>query len=83
MVRFMKAKREQELLKVALYGKPSHGKTLTSLLWAEGLANRQEKRIAFIDTERDEDFYTLEIPPRSTQTKKSHPSNHRRKYGRA
>jgi hypothetical protein len=40
MGKFVKAKSEQAFLKLALYGKPGSGKTLTSLLWGEGLAAR-------------------------------------------
>ena len=52
MGKFVKAKSEQAFFKVALYGKTGSGKTLTSLLWAEGLAAREGKRVAFVDTER-------------------------------
>lgn len=62
--RFMKAKSEQAFFKAALYGKAGSGKTLTSLLLAEGLANREGKRIAYIDTERGTEFYAMDIPER-------------------
>jgi len=45
------------------------GKTLTSLLWAEKLAERENKRIAFIDTERGVEFYTLDITEREVHPK--------------
>lgn len=63
--KFSKAKSEQAFFKVALYGKTGSGKTLTSLLWAEGLANKEGKRIAYIDTERGTEFYSMHIPERT------------------
>ena len=44
-------------------------KDLTSLLWAEGLAAIDGKRIAFIDTERGSEFYCLDIPERTVHPK--------------
>lgn len=64
MAKFQKAKSEQAYFKAGLYGKTGSGKTLTSLLWAEGLATRENKRIAYIDTERGTEFYTMDIPER-------------------
>lgn len=61
---FKKAKAEQAALKVGMYGPPGSGKTLTSLLCAEGLAALTGKRIAFVDTERGTDFYAQNIPAR-------------------
>lgn len=61
---FQKAKSEQAFFKVGLYGKTGTGKTFTSLLWAEGLAARENKRIAYIDTERGTEFYAMNIPER-------------------
>src|SRR5512136_2850188 len=69
MGKFVKAKSEQAFLKLALYGKPGSGKTLTSLLWAEGLAEREGKRIGMIDTERGSEFYGLAIPERTVHPK--------------
>jgi len=69
MGKFSKAKSEQAFFKVALYGKTGSGKTLTSLLWAEGLAAKEGKRIAYIDTERGTEFYAMDIPER-----KCHPA---------
>ena len=69
MGKFQKAKSEQAYLKLALYGKTGSGKTLTSLLWAEGLAAIDGRRIAFIDTERGSEFYGLDIPERSVHPK--------------
>jgi len=65
MGKFVKAKSEQAFLKLALYGKPGSGKTLTSLFWGEGLAARENKRIAMIDTERGSEFYGLNIRERT------------------
>ena len=69
MGKFVKAKSEQAFLKLALYGKPGSGKTLTSLLWGEGLAARENKRIGMIDTERGSEFYGLGIPERTVHPK--------------
>ena len=69
MGKFVKAKSEQAFFKVALYGKTGSGKTLTSLLWAEGLAAREGKRVAFIDTERGSEFYSIDIPERTVHPK--------------
>ena len=69
MSKFQKAKSEQAFFKVALYGKTGSGKTLTSLLWAEGLAAREGKRIAFVDTERGSEFYSIDIPERTVHPK--------------
>lgn len=65
MAKFQKAKAEQAKFKAGMYGKQGSGKTLTSLLLAEGLATREKKRIAYIDTERGTDFYAMAIPERS------------------
>jgi hypothetical protein len=69
MGKFQKAISEQAYAKVALYGKTGSGKTLTSLLWAEGLAARDGKRVAFIDTERGSEFYAIDIPERIVHPK--------------
>jgi hypothetical protein len=62
---FRKAKAEQAALKIALYGPPGSGKTFTALLLAEGLAKRDGKRIAFVDTERGTDFYCKPVRERA------------------
>lgn len=62
---FRKAKGEQAALKVGIYGPSGSGKTLTSLLLAEGLAKREGKRVAFVDTERGTDFYAQAVPERA------------------
>jgi len=62
--RFKKATSEQAFLKAALYGKAGSGKTLTSLLWAEGLAQKDGRRVAYVDTERGTEFYSMTIPER-------------------
>jgi hypothetical protein len=62
---FRKAKAEQAALKIALYGPPGSGKTLTSLLLAEGLASLDGKRVAYFDTEHGTDFYCQAVPSRA------------------
>ena len=47
--KFTKAVSQQKFLKMALYGAAGSGKTLTSLLFAEGLAAISKKRIAYVD----------------------------------
>lgn len=69
MAGFRKAKAEQAAIKMAMYGPPGSGKTLTSLLVAEGLAKRDKKRIAFVDTERGTDFYAI-----ANERRKVHPA---------
>jgi len=64
VLKFQKATPTQAKLKLGLYGPQGSGKTLTSLLVAEGLAARENKRIAFIDTEQGYSFYSIEIPER-------------------
>jgi len=61
---FTKAKPEQAFYKAVVYGKPGAGKTFTTLLQSEGLALRDNKRIAYIDTERGTDFYSKKITSR-------------------
>ena len=67
--KFTKAKSEQAFFKGGLYGATGSGKTLTALLWAEGLAAKEGKRIAYIDTERGTDFYAIDIPERAVHPK--------------
>ncbi len=64
MAGFRKAKAEQAALKIGLYGAQGSGKTFTSLLIAEGLAQRSKKRIAYVDTEHGTDFYCKTVPER-------------------
>lgn len=64
MAGFRKAKAEQAALKIGLYGPAGSGKTLTSLLIAEGLAAMSGKRVAFVDTEHGTDFYCQEVKQR-------------------
>ena len=65
MAKFTKAKSEQAFFKVGMYGSTGSGKTFTALLWAEGLATKEGKRIAYIDTEHGTDFYAMAIPERT------------------
>ena len=69
MAKFTKAKSEQGYFKMGVYGKTGSGKTLTALLFAEGLAAKEGKRIAYIDTERGTEFYAINIPERSCHPK--------------
>lgn len=59
---FTKAEPQQGYLKMSLYGPPGSGKTFSTLLFAEGLAEKDGKRIAYVDTERGTDFYAKEAP---------------------
>lgn len=51
-------------LKIAFYGSQGTGKTFTSLLLGEGLAAREGKRIAYIDTEFGTNWYAMPIKER-------------------
>lgn len=62
---FKKAKAEQAAIKMGIYGPAGSGKTMTSLLVAEGLAAATKKRVAYIDTEHGTDFYCKDVPSRS------------------
>ncbi len=65
MAGFRAAKAGQAALKMAIYGPAGSGKTLTSLLIAEGLAALAGGRVALVDTERGSDFYCAAVPERS------------------
>lgn len=67
--KFTKAVAQQAKFKAGLYGAQGRGKTFTSLLIAEGLAKKENKRIAYIDTERGSDFYCMDIPERAVHPK--------------
>lgn len=69
MAGFRKAKAEQAALKIGVYGSSGRGKTLTSLLMAEGLAKHAKKRVAFVDTEHGTDFYCKDVPERKVHPK--------------
>lgn len=62
---FRKAKAEQAALKIGIYGPPGAGKTFTSLLMAEGLAQASGRRVAYVDTEHGTDFYCKAVPSRT------------------
>ena len=51
MARFEKAVPIKKPLKMSCYGKQGTGKSLTSLIFAEGLAKRRGGRIAIVDTD--------------------------------
>lgn len=68
-MKFAKAQPEQARLKVSVYGPPGAGKTFTTLLVAEGLATRDGKRIAYVDTERGTDFYAIPSKGRTVHPK--------------
>lgn len=61
---FKKAEVNREYMKWGCYGKTGSGKTLTSLLIAEKLAEMEGKRVAFIDTEKGTTFYKRDVPER-------------------
>lgn len=67
---FKKAEPKQSYIKIGIYGKQGSGKTVTSLLFAEGLAKKSKKRIAYVDTEGGTDFYARDIPERKFHPKK-------------
>lgn len=69
MAGFTKKKCEQAYLKFGVYGPTGSGKTLTSLLCAEGLAAREKKRTAYVDTEYGTDFYVQDVPARTVHPK--------------
>ena len=64
MAGFRKAKAEQAALKMGVYGPPGSGKTMTTLLMAEGLAKVSKKRVAYVDTEHGTDFYCQSVAER-------------------
>jgi hypothetical protein len=64
MSMFSKAKNEQGKIKINIYGKAGSGKSFTSLLIAEGLANVENKKIAVIDSEKGYEFYGQAINSR-------------------
>lgn len=61
---FRKAEPKQAVIKMSVYGPPGSGKTFSTLLFAEGIAKRMNKRIAFVDTERGTDFYAMKVADR-------------------
>ena len=65
MAGFKKAKPAQAAIKMSMYGPPGSGKTFSALLFAEGIAKKTGKRVAFVDTERGTDFYAMEVKDRS------------------
>jgi hypothetical protein len=65
MATFKKAEAKQAKLKLGCYGKQGSGKTFTSLLFAEWLAKKEGKRVAYVDTERGTDFYAMAIKERA------------------
>lgn len=69
MAGFRKAKAEQAALKVGMYGPSGAGKTFSALLFAEGLAQLTNKRVAYVDTERGTDFYCKDIAERKIHPK--------------
>lgn len=65
MATFKKAEPREAYVKLGLYGAAGSGKSLTSLLIAEGLLKGTGKRIAYVDTELGTEFYARSIPERS------------------
>jgi hypothetical protein len=64
MPTFQKPQPLKAALKLALFGPAGSGKTFTSLLLSEGLAQHSRKRVAFIDTENGTAFYGQNVPQR-------------------
>src|SRR5208283_756988 len=64
MAGFEKPKPLKAALKMALFGAAGSGKTFTSLLISEGLAQHTGKRVAYIDTEFGTAFYGQTVPQR-------------------
>lgn len=62
---FVKAVNMQSKVSLTMYGKAGSGKTMTSLMFAEGLAERTGKRVAFIDTENGSGYYAEEVKERT------------------
>jgi AAA domain len=62
---FHKPQTLKAALKMALYGPAGSGKTFTSLRIAEGLAQHNGKRIAYVDTESGTAFYGQAVPQRA------------------
>src|SRR5262245_38898705 len=67
MSAFHKPQPLKAALKMALYGPAGSGKTFTSLLLAEGLAD--DRRVAFVDTEQGTAFYNQEVAGRTAHPK--------------
>lgn len=64
-MKFTKAKNGQAKLTMSIYGPPGSGKTCTSLMFAEGLAELTGKRVAFVDTEEGSGYYSQDIKERT------------------
>lgn len=62
---FKKAAAEQSAIKMGLYGPPGSGKTVSALLFAEGLAKQSGKKIAYVDTELGTRYYSKPSPGRT------------------
>ena len=69
MAGFKPKKNTKAALKLGIYGPPGSGKTFTSLLAMEGLAQITGKRFAFVDTEKGTDFYAADVPARAVHPK--------------
>lgn len=65
MAGFQKPKPLQRAIKLAMFSRAGCGKTFTALLFAEGLAKHEGKRIAYVDTEHGTDFYVMPVADRS------------------
>jgi hypothetical protein len=61
---FKKPQAVKAALKLAFYGPAGSGKTFTSLIVADGLAQHSRKRIAYVDTEFGTIFYGQSVPQR-------------------
>lgn len=66
---FAKAAPKREYMKTAIYGKAGSGKTFTSLLMSEKLAELEGKRVAYLDTEKSTALYIRDVPERRVHPK--------------
>jgi len=67
---FAPANPKQARLKIGMYGPPGSGKTFSALLFAEALAAKDGRRIAYVDTERGTDFYAMAVAERKVHPTK-------------
>lgn len=64
MAGFRKARCEQAMIRMGMFGPAGSGKSFGALLFGEGLAELMKKRIAYVDTEFGTSFYRERVPAR-------------------